>query len=291
MSGRNINDVAALALPVLLDAAAKGLVVLLAAWIVTLLMRKASAAGRHLVWGAAVLGVLVLPGLSVLLPSWHVLPRWVSVPQAPAIRATVVAGPVVLPIPTEGAMPARPAAELPKEPPPAPAPQEAAPASLVSATVATRVAAAWAATWQAWAMFAWAGGMSLALCPVLLSALMLRRLRRISERIDSGSWPLLLRQFQQQLNLRRRVVLLSSSHRAMPMTWGLFHPTVLLPANADTWPAERRRIVLVHELAHVSRRDCLWQLLTQLACAVYWFNPPGVDGAQANADRARAGLR
>ena len=40
-----------------------------------------------------------------------------------------------------------------------------------------------------------------------------------------------------------------------------------------TGPEPRLHAVLHHELAHLHRRDCLWQLLGQLARAIYWFNP------------------
>jgi len=59
----------------------------------------------------------------------------------------------------------------------------------------------------------------------------------------------------------------------MPMPWGVFRSRLLLPAEASQWPADRRRAVLLHELAHIKRRDLPAQLVTQIACAFYWFNP------------------
>ena len=59
----------------------------------------------------------------------------------------------------------------------------------------------------------------------------------------------------------------------MPMAAGIFTPSVLMPEDANRWPLERLRIVLLHELAHVKRRDCLTHVIAQLACALHWFNP------------------
>jgi len=66
---------------------------------------------------------------------------------------------------------------------------------------------------------------------------------------------------------------MSSDAIANPLTTGLLRPVVLLPVDADSWTDERRRIVLLHELAHVARLDYLAQLVATIACAVFWFHP------------------
>jgi TonB family protein len=59
----------------------------------------------------------------------------------------------------------------------------------------------------------------------------------------------------------------------MPMTWGIARPVIVLPPGSSAWPAERSRVVLLHELIHVRRRDLLAQTLAQAACCLYWFHP------------------
>jgi TonB family protein len=65
----------------------------------------------------------------------------------------------------------------------------------------------------------------------------------------------------------------SSSALAMPLTWGIFRPVVVLPSSAEHWPEDRRRIVLSHELAHIARHDWFLQISAELARATYWFHP------------------
>jgi bla regulator protein blaR1 len=59
----------------------------------------------------------------------------------------------------------------------------------------------------------------------------------------------------------------------MPMAVGTRRPSILIPAEADEWSDDRRRAVVLHELAHVARHDCLVQTLAAIACAIYWVHP------------------
>jgi uncharacterized protein (TIGR03435 family) len=70
-----------------------------------------------------------------------------------------------------------------------------------------------------------------------------------------------------------RVTFLESSAASTPFTCGVITPVVVLPSEAADWPSERRRAVLLHELAHVKRLDCLTHLVTRVSGALYWFHP------------------
>ena len=76
-----------------------------------------------------------------------------------------------------------------------------------------------------------------------------------------------------QLGIRRPVALLIHPEKTIPMVWGVFRCRLLLPAAARHWGGEQLRSALLHELAHVKRRDMMGQLLAQIACALHWYNP------------------
>ena len=59
----------------------------------------------------------------------------------------------------------------------------------------------------------------------------------------------------------------------VPGCWGIFRPVVLLPARSARWSRARLRAVLLHELAHIRRRDTAFLLLARVACAIHWMNP------------------
>ena len=66
-------------------------------------------------------------------------------------------------------------------------------------------------------------------------------------------------------------ICVSNSRRA-PLTFGVFHPTVLLPEDLPVGDAQFQ-LVLAHELAHIRRKDCLRKLLLTVCICLYWWNP------------------
>lgn len=118
----------------------------------------------------------------------------------------------------------------------------------------------------------WLLGAVMLLMRTGLGFLATRRLRRRAAPPVDPEWARLAGELTGQLGLTRSVRVLSSSRAAMPMTWGWWRPVVLVPATGD-WSTARKRVVLLHELSHVGRHDCVWQFVANLAVSVYWFNP------------------
>jgi TonB family protein len=64
-----------------------------------------------------------------------------------------------------------------------------------------------------------------------------------------------------------------SSEIASPVTFGLFKPVVLLPANFPEFDRGLQDAILCHEILHVRRRDWLAMLAEELVRAGLWFHP------------------
>ena len=76
-----------------------------------------------------------------------------------------------------------------------------------------------------------------------------------------------------RMRIHREVSVVSSTRCAIPLTYGWLYPRIMLPAASRAWPDERLRAVLIHELTHIKRADCLCNAVVYLVCAFLWFNP------------------
>ncbi len=58
-----------------------------------------------------------------------------------------------------------------------------------------------------------------------------------------------------------------------PLTYGILHPTILLPAHFPLDDSQKLHHVLAHELSHIRHWDVLRKVILLVAAAIHWFNP------------------
>ena len=287
----------------MLDAALRGLLILIVAISLHLCLRRAAAAKRHLVLSLATIGLIVVPVLTALLPGWQLPaltgrldPATTAVKFRPTTSEAFVLRQETTGLPAHMAeqptelvqiapRPVAPAVAMTVDPPTrnrSPAASQD-PESRLQFTRATQ-----------WIPALWLTGTVVLLIPFLVGFFRLWRVGRSAQPVDDSGWDELLAELCGDMGVHRRVLLRQCSIVSVPMTWGMTRPIILLPDDAVTWPASRRRIVLLHELAHVKRFDWVTNLIAELACALHWFNPLAwivvrwlhLDGERACDDRA-----
>ncbi len=216
-----------------------------AALVQLIVYRRASAAMRHTVWTLAIASVLLLPLVSLALPQLPVV--LIEVDAKPAFVAPA-ATPAVPPDPT-------PLQTSTIEPPPLPAEE----VSNLS--------------WTAVVLRVYMAGLLVLLLRLIGQRWAVRRFSRRETVVQDGDWMVLLGECADRMGVHRPVRLLRSREHNVPVTFGTRRPAIVIPAIADTWTEDRRRAVMCHELAHVSRYDCLTHTFAMAVCALYWFHP------------------
>ncbi len=235
----------------------KATAILLAGALLATLARRAPARVPHGLWTAVLAGVLVLPALHLAVPART--PAWLRVGSLDEWTA---------PSPVRTASVRVPAAPAPlANPPAAPVPDRSTPMP-----------------WGAVLLAAWACGAVVIGGRGMAGVCRRRRMARMGEAGEDDGCRERLRMMAARLGMPPPW--LRTLPGAVPATWGVLRPVIVLPVSARAWPAARLDAVLHHELAHVRRRDALWCGVGEWACAVFWFHP-GVWLARRAALRAQ----
>ena len=224
----------------LLLAALRGAIVFGLALAAMPLLRHASAATRRAVLVVAFAAVALLPIATTLLPTLHV--RGAATPADPPALATPSIAEPVSQTATLGV------------PPPS--------AVITSSASAPDPGAVWPPSPATLVIALWALGALVVLAGLGVGLVRARTIARSARLVEVRTLP-----------NGRAVEIRASAALDTPAVTGLFAPVILVPRDADTWTAERRELVIAHELAHAARRDCLASALAQLAVALHWFDP------------------
>jgi bla regulator protein blaR1 len=212
--------------------------ILTTAWLVTFAFRRKPAALRAAIWTAALTGILLLPFITRLLPPLRVevLPPSSNVAEsiAPENQSLNV---LVSDIAASGE------AE--------PAISESA-SSTVPVHHTIRFATGFVLLW-----------LVVGLVLLVRIALSHVQLARIARRAMWGGTVASVREPRAYY----------TDEVGVSAVAGWLRPILLLPLDAGEWSDEMMHAVLLHELAHIRRRDPLFHLIGRIACAVYWFIP------------------
>jgi len=119
----------------------------------------------------------------------------------------------------------------------------------------------------------WLTGTLFLFLRLILGRVQAHRLFRHSVLLYDDGWSFVVRFVRRRLGLHQNTAVASHPQVPIPLTYGTTRPVVLLPKSASEWTMERRRIVLLHEFAHIRRRDDLARLAARSVAIFYWFNP------------------
>ncbi len=247
----------------------KATLILAIARLLLFAMPRASAATKHLVATASLLAIAALPFVSASVPSWYLVrnetPRAQNAlkerilaeeERSPAERRAV-GNASDRPAVTVGSAISVAKAFVPEEP----------------LTAVERAISVTQATWKGWIVVAIGLVSLLLLFQMLLGMLGVWHVASHAEELKQDEALRELDAARDRLALDKEVRLLRSSRISVPVIWGVRKPVLLLPADVVTWPIERVRVVLLHELAHLKRYDGLSLLATRISVSLFWFHP------------------
>ncbi|MGA7380750.1 MAG: M56 family metallopeptidase [Terriglobales bacterium] len=128
--------------------------------------------------------------------------------------------------------------------------------------------------WGTYVVLAWAALASVGLTRVALGLWQLRKLRRGSEAIDVASLDPVLRKTLGEFQSSRAVTIATSGKLTVPAAIGFFRPMIVLPQ----WVLQELSVmelnsILIHELAHLERRDDWTNLAQKVLRALLFFHP------------------
>jgi beta-lactamase regulating signal transducer with metallopeptidase domain len=130
------------------------------------------------------------------------------------------------------------------------------------------------AAWAVYIFLAWAGVACVLLARVGLALWQVHRLRTGSKAVDAGTLNPELKALIEEFGRSRPLALLVSRRLEVPTAIGFFKPAVVLPEwFLRETPAEELKYVVLHELAHLRRRDDWTNLAQQVVKALLFFVP------------------
>jgi HEAT repeat protein/beta-lactamase regulating signal transducer with metallopeptidase domain len=245
----------------MIDTLLKVTVLLVLVAVATQLLRRSSAALRHLMWTLAIVALVALPVLTTIVPfELPIIPTKANATAPDVYRSA------------EGTFPGSAGTAAQKTElnatVPKPFPAQAAADNQAGATPASAPI-----NWTRLLVSLYIAVVIAMLARFFFGFAIVTRIARRAITITDESWHQMADRAARALDVRTPADLRVSDEVSMPFACGLIRPVIVLPASATEWSTERREAVLMHEYAHISRGDLAMNMLSHVVRAFYWFHP------------------
>ena len=241
----------------LLETTLRATLLLLAVLLADRFCSRRRAAWRHLLWAMGVVGLLLIPLASALLPALRI----------PASRVPVVEAVVYLSQPTpelEESFQWTPAPSLNRPPAVTPHPDLAPSLPALSRTQ----------LWTNIAVAVYLAGLLVFLGRLVAGLIYISILRHRAQDLDDRHLLSRLQALRSRLGLWRPIKLAASDRVSSPTQIGFLFPVIIIPTSM--FRRQDSRVVetmVAHECAHVYCWDYLLNLISAMVRALYWLNP------------------
>jgi len=256
----------------IVDVTVKGTIILILAYFVNFVWRRASAAARNLVWNLAVVSLLIVPLFSLVLPEWEVSIFSYNQTEKQYFHADNAPSSLFNEQQTENLTNNEESAGNISTitEPLSDGSQNSSVierAGLFIKNVLSNL------HWSVWLMLLWLFGALFVFARLLVGYTIMRRITKHFIPVNNRIFNCIAADYAGETGIKRTIQLLQCSRIAVPMTRGWLKPKIILPEEALSWSEKRRKSVLLHELAHVKRLDYLSSFVVHAVSVLYWFNP------------------
>lgn len=236
----------------ILDMSLKSIFILGVAFIILLIGKRVSFITRHLVLNLAVVSILLIPLFSYITPKWEISLLPTVLPQE--IQTGSFVGFERLESPIQNV-------------------KQDAISDLSSGHYQNNSRVKNHTHWAVWLFLLWLGGATAVFAWSMAGIIGTRRIVKKANPAKDRTLNNLALSAAKKMKIKRKVRLLQNQKATVPLTCGWLHPIIVVPEESESWSKRRKEIVLLHELAHIKRKDYLINLITLSVSIIYWFNP------------------
>jgi beta-lactamase regulating signal transducer with metallopeptidase domain/Flp pilus assembly protein TadD len=235
------------------------------------LARRAQPAVRHVVAVGTLFAVVVLPVASKLMPT---VPLRVLNAETPtsvvAVPAVEDPAPVTIYVPPVEAVTPATSGAIDAAPVRGAAPARSAGPAL-GAFIRNQIQSH--TNWTRFAIVLWLFGATALLIRIAVAFARARELSARALLVSDEELRVEVERASRLLGVTDFIKVAISHEIKVPMVVGVMQPRIILPAEAPGWSRERLQVVLLHEIAHIRRRDVVWMLFARVVSASLWFHP------------------